>query len=210
MCKPFVAVGLLTTCVLLLLGPAAPKAQAPTSVAQPASTVVDFVRDVQPILRQSCYGCHGPSQQMNGFRLDRRRDAMRGGTATQIGPGNSEGSRLYLRLIGDEFGQQMPPTGALAPPQVATIKAWIDQGAPWPDEASGDVVSAPADPGATRLMSAIRDGDLRAARAQIKAQPEAVTRRGPHGATALICGAVRGRGTRARATRPWRRSEFPQ
>ena len=29
--------------------------------------------------RQQCYGCHGPTQQMNGFRLDRRRDAMRGG-----------------------------------------------------------------------------------------------------------------------------------
>jgi ankyrin repeat protein len=188
--KPLGAVGFLTTCVLLLLGLAAPKAQTPTAVAQPAPPVVDFVRDVQPILRQSCYGCHGTSQQMNGFRLDRRRDAMRGGTATQIGPGNSVGSRLYLRLIGEEFGQQMPPTGALAPPQVATIKAWIDQGAPWPDEASGDVVSAPADPGAARLMSAIRDGDLRAARTQIKAQPEAVTRRGPHGATALMYAAL--------------------
>jgi hypothetical protein len=33
---------------------------------------VDFVRDVQPILRQNCYGCHGPQQHMNNFRLDRR------------------------------------------------------------------------------------------------------------------------------------------
>ena len=101
-------------------------------VAQtPAS--IDFVRDVQPIFRQSCYGCHGPSQQMNGLRLDRRKDALRGGTIAVIGPGNSDGSRLYLRLIGSEFGQQMPPTGALGAPQVALIKAWIDQGAEWPD-----------------------------------------------------------------------------
>ena len=39
---------------------------------------VDFARDVQPIFRQNCYGCHGPRQQNNNLRLDRRRDAMRG------------------------------------------------------------------------------------------------------------------------------------
>ena len=37
---------------------------------------VDFARDVQPIFRQHCVECHGPSQQMRGLRLDRRRDAM--------------------------------------------------------------------------------------------------------------------------------------
>src|SRR4029079_6928737 len=72
---------------------------------QPLATV-DFVRDVQPILKESCIGCHGPNQQMNGFRLDRRRDAMRGGTIAVIGPGNSEGSRLYQGLIGNRYGQQ--------------------------------------------------------------------------------------------------------
>ena len=81
---------------------------------QQPSARIEFVRDVQPILRESCIGCHGPSQQMNGFRLDRRRDAMRGGTFAVIGPGNSEGSRLYQRLIGNSFGMQMPPTGALS------------------------------------------------------------------------------------------------
>ncbi len=41
---------------------------------------VDFRKDVQPLLRANCIGCHGPTQQMNGFRLDRRSAAMRGGT----------------------------------------------------------------------------------------------------------------------------------
>src|SRR6185437_4703520 len=102
--------------------------------AQPPPPV-DFVRDVQPILRQHCYGCHGATQQMNGFRLDRRREAMRGGTIAVIGPGISEGSRLYQRLLGNQYGPQMPPTGALRPEQIRTIKDWIDQGAVWPDEA---------------------------------------------------------------------------
>ena len=76
---------------------------------------VDFRRDVQPFLKQYCIGCHGPSQQMNAFRLDRRRDAMRGGTVAMIAPGNSQASKFYLKLIGDQFGTQMPPTGALRP-----------------------------------------------------------------------------------------------
>src|SRR5215471_20407865 len=61
---------------------------------------VDFQRDVQPIFKTSCYGCHGPTQQMNSLRLDRRRDAMRGGTLNVIVQGNSAASQLYLRLIG--------------------------------------------------------------------------------------------------------------
>src|SRR5712691_8753366 len=82
---------------------------------------VDFGRDVQPILRQHCYTCHGPTQQEAGFRIDRRRDAMRGSTLDPgiIRPGNGESSVLYFRVSGGEFGPQMPPTGALRPEQIA-------------------------------------------------------------------------------------------
>src|SRR6476620_12183622 len=139
-----VFVGVIGTIAAASLWTRASAAQSPAPV--------DFVRDVQPILRQHCYGCHGPTQQMNGFRLDRRRDAMRGGTLAVIGPGNSAGSRLYQRLIGSQFGIQMPPTGALPKEKVAIIKAWIDQGAPWPDAASGDIVPVPIDPAATQIV----------------------------------------------------------
>src|SRR5262245_57711738 len=94
---------LVATLVVVVTGSAA---------AQPGGTV-DFRRDVQPILRERCVGCHGPDQQMNGLRLDRRADAMRGGSQSDIGPGNAEGSRLYQRLVGTRFGLQMPPAGPL-------------------------------------------------------------------------------------------------
>jgi len=132
--------------------------------AQPPPPV-DFVRDVQPILRQHCYGCHGATQQMNGFRLDRRREAMRGGTIAVIGPGISEGSRLYQRLLGNQYGPQMPPTGALRPEQIRTIKDWIDQGAVWPDEASGEVPVKPLDARSAHLLEAAFRGDTATVRA---------------------------------------------
>src|SRR5260221_502038 len=85
---------------------------------------------------------------------------MRGGSFAMIGPGNSAGSRLYLRLIGSEFGTQMPPTGALKPEQIKIIKDWIDQGAEWPDELSGDAPPRPTPP----LMTAVLQGDAAAVR----------------------------------------------
>jgi len=46
---------------------------------------VDFRRDVQTLLKANCIGCHGPSIQKNGFRLDRRRDAPGCGAARTTG-----------------------------------------------------------------------------------------------------------------------------
>src|SRR5262245_28256288 len=134
------------------------------ALAAAQSQQVDFVRDVQPIFRTHCVGCHGPAIHQNGFRLDRRSDAMRGGTIRMIGPGNAEASRLYLRLLGDSMGTQMPPTGALKPEQIAIIKAWIDQGAEWPDAVSGDRPPAPPDPSAERIIQALRAGNKTAFR----------------------------------------------
>src|SRR5687768_10647882 len=92
------------TIFVVLVGQAASAQEAP----------VDFARDVQPILQQHCVSCHGPSQQMSGLRLDRRRDAMRGGTiGTVIAPGSPERSRLLVRISGNAMGPQMPPTGAM-------------------------------------------------------------------------------------------------
>src|SRR6476619_5749178 len=96
-------------------------------VKEPA--MVEFVRDVQPLFKAHCIGCHGPKQQKNGFRLDRRRDALRGGVANQIAPGNSSASHLYFRLLGERHDVQMPPDGPLSAEQINVIKAWIDQGA---------------------------------------------------------------------------------
>ena len=151
---------------------------------------IDFVRDVQPIFQTYCVGCHGPSQQMNGLRLDRRRDAMLGGTLPMIGPENAAGSRLYLRLIGSQYGLQMPPTGALSTEQISIIKAWIDQGAVWPDQASGETPPAPPDPKVASMLDALRNGDRRSFQRLLKADPQAASRKGINGSTPLMYAAL--------------------
>ncbi len=154
---------------------------------------VDFGRDVQPLLKQYCIGCHGPSQQMNGFRLDRRRDAMRGGTSSNvIVPGNSAVSGLYRKLIGTGDGTQMPPTKPLNQDQINTLKAWIDQGAEWPDDLAGEVPPLPQDPKAAQMMEVLRAGEKQALRRLVNENPKAVNLRGPGGSTPLMYAALYG------------------
>ena len=153
---------------------------------------VDFRRDVQPIFKANCYGCHGSTLQMNNLRLDRRRDAMRGGTLNVIAPGNGSASQIYLRLIGKGFGPQMPPTGALRPEQINIIKEWIDRGAEWPDDLSGEKPPQPPDPKAMRLMEALRSGHGQTLEKLLTADPTAINHKGPGGSTPLMFASLYG------------------
>ena len=129
---------------------------------------------------------------MSGFRLDRRADALRGGTQSDIGPGNAQGSRLYHRLIGTAFGLQMPPAGRLSDGQIDTIKQWIDEGAVWPDAVAGETPAPPADPDATRLMTLIRDDHRPAIDELLRKNARAANARGTRGSTPLMAAALYG------------------
>jgi ankyrin repeat protein len=183
--------GLLVVAALLIAGLAGrPSAQAPPTV--------DYARDVQPLLRDKCYGCHGPALQSGNFRLDRRRDSMPnrvGANGARIVPGNSASSRLYVRVSGNESGLQMPPTGALPPEEIATIKAWIDQGAAWPDALSGEAPTPARDPLATALLDALRRGDRRGVERTLNRTPAAARAAGTGGITPLMYAALYGDAT---------------
>jgi hypothetical protein len=164
---------------------------ATVGAAQPRARV-DFARDVKPIFEAHCYACHGPEQQMNAFRLDRRSDALRGGTQTNIGPFNADGSRLYHRLVGTHFGPRMPPSGPLADAQIETIREWIDEGADWPDAVSGEPPALASDADATRLNAAIRAGDRSSIDAILRADKPVAGRRGADSSTPLMTAALYG------------------
>jgi hypothetical protein len=111
-----------------------------------ASSSIDFARDIQPILRTHCYECHGPTKQKHGLRLDLRAVALKGGeTGPAVIPGNSAQSLIVRRLLGLDGEDQMPKDkDPLASAQIELIRAWIDQGAPWPE--SADAAAAPSQP----------------------------------------------------------------
>ena len=54
---------------------------------------------MRPILAARCYGCHGPSVQQDGLRLDSLASILKGAESGKvIVPGKSDSSRLVRRL----------------------------------------------------------------------------------------------------------------
>jgi mono/diheme cytochrome c family protein len=105
---------------------------------------VDYQKDIQPILEQNCYSCHGAAAQMSGLRLDSRQAFLAGGALGKIVmPGKAADSTLYKRVAGIGDLARMPFGGQPLPPaQIELIRAWIDQGAEIPESAA--TYAAPA------------------------------------------------------------------
>jgi mono/diheme cytochrome c family protein len=99
---------------------------------------IDFVQQVQPILRDNCYACHGPDKQKGKLRLDSRELALQGGgSGPSIVPGHGRDSYLVKRIRGEGDEDRMPvKRDPLNDQQIALITRWIDQGANWPASAS--------------------------------------------------------------------------
>jgi hypothetical protein len=118
---------------LVQCGPEARVLPAPPA---PLPAPVDFVRDVQPLLRAHCYACHGAGRREAGLRLDSRASAMR---SKAILPGRGRGSLLVQKLL-DEDPEARMPLGRNPLPRAAVdlLARWIDEGAAWPDAAEMD------------------------------------------------------------------------
>ena len=61
-------------------------------------------------MRQNCVTCHSGAQPASGMRLDRKSAVI---NRRGIVPGSAENSFLFHRISGNDYGMQMPPTGAL-------------------------------------------------------------------------------------------------
>jgi hypothetical protein len=105
----------------------------PPAVERP----VDFVVDVQPILRERCFECHAQGNEEGGLNLGIRSRVMEGGDhGPVILPGDSANSRIIHLVSGIDETAIMPPEGdRLTAEQIGILRAWIDQGADWPSGA---------------------------------------------------------------------------
>jgi hypothetical protein len=99
--------------------------------------VLQFNRDVLPILADRCFACHGPGvkQPGGGLRLDRRdlATAKSAGRAAAIVPGKPEASELVRRVHASGPGL-MPPAATqktLTAVEKRILRDWVGQGAPY-------------------------------------------------------------------------------
>jgi mono/diheme cytochrome c family protein len=90
-----------------------------------------FDDHVLPILRESCFGCHGAEARLRGnLRLTSRAGVLAGG---DLGPAvdlEDPDASLLLEAVNYE-GLEMPPSGQLPPAQIAVLRRWIEIGLPW-------------------------------------------------------------------------------
>jgi len=103
-----------------------------------AAEPIEFSRDVLPILSANCFKCHGrdASTREARLRLDLRDHATieRNDGFTPIVPGKPEDSDVVTRIASDDAEERMPPVDqgrALTATEIATIRRWVAQGAPY-------------------------------------------------------------------------------
>src|SRR5258708_10968366 len=99
-----------------------------------APAPLDFNRDIQPILSENCYQCHGQdaNKREAELRLDRKDGMYRTKDGvTVVKPGDVATSDLVARIFSTDKDDVMPPPKShrsLTDAQKQTLKRWVAEG----------------------------------------------------------------------------------
>jgi hypothetical protein len=132
---------LIAVLIAVLVAVLAPSQALPAdsqSLPEPLSRKIEFEADVLPILKAHCLDCHGHDDPEADLILTSKRSLLRGGESGEpaILPQKSADSFLIKVVSGAEPKLKMPPDGPrLSAVEIATLRAWIDQGLVMPFEA---------------------------------------------------------------------------
>jgi formylglycine-generating enzyme required for sulfatase activity len=104
-----------------------------------AAELIDFQKQIKPILELECLSCHGPERPRGGLNLDSLAGAIAGGDyGASLVPGKPEESPLYTStILPADHDDLMPPANRGGPlPEEITelLRLWIEQGAQWPED----------------------------------------------------------------------------
>lgn len=92
---------------------------------------------VKTILSKNCLSCHGPNRQLGNFRADLRENYFKT-DAPLVVPGKSAESPLIEIVSGRRTDMKSAEKHKLSEQDVTQLKAWIDAGAVWPENAGFD------------------------------------------------------------------------
>ncbi len=116
-----------------------------------------FHDKVKPLLDSRCISCHGPDKVKGALRLDSRAATLKGGdNGPAVIPGKPSDSLLLQAVMHVKSDLEMPPKEKLTTNDIAVLRRWIADGAPWPAAPTNDVSAAPLKPG-ERLGDAWND-----------------------------------------------------
>lgn len=110
---------------------------------------VDFVKDIKPIFEKSCLKCHSGRRPKSKYSMENREKTLKGGSSDEKAIVVKDSAKSpfvhYIAYLLEDL--EMPPVDKqdrypkFTKEQVSLVRAWIDQGASWPEDL---VLSAPA------------------------------------------------------------------
>jgi hypothetical protein len=108
------------------------------NASAPLPQVIQFNRDIRPILSDKCFTCHGPdkSHRTTVFHFDVEETVKQdlGNGHFVIVPGDLDKSAIVQRITAPDTRRRMPPASTgrtLSEREIAMLKKWIEQGAKW-------------------------------------------------------------------------------
>ena len=161
-CYPTIIFSPWSTAVLSVSLLAALAASPVHAAAAAAPAPIQYNAQIQPILAENCFACHGPDSagRKAKLRLDRAEfaTAERGEHAAAIVPGKPDASPLVERIFSTDTEEIMPPPDShktLKPEEKALLKRWIAEGATYQEHWSLLAPVRPAVPlaGATKTWA---------------------------------------------------------
>ncbi|MBC7965340.1 MAG: PSD1 domain-containing protein, partial [Fuerstia sp.] len=119
---------------LLLVRPGVTSAQDAAGAVAALPDVIEFNRDIRPLLSENCFFCHGPDKNKREaeLRLDTKVGLVGSdGTGGALVPGKPDESELIQRVTSTDEEKKMPPTKSgksLSERDIQLLKKWIEQG----------------------------------------------------------------------------------
>jgi hypothetical protein len=96
-----------------------------------------FIDKVKPLLDSRCVSCHGPDKIKGALRLDSRAATLKGGdNGPAVVPSKPNDSLLLHAVMHAKKDLEMPPKEKLTTNDIAVLRRWIEEGAPWPEIAT--------------------------------------------------------------------------
>ncbi|MEM7305796.1 MAG: PSD1 and planctomycete cytochrome C domain-containing protein [Planctomycetota bacterium] len=114
---------------------------------------VDFSREVQPILSQHCFVCHGPDEGTREADLRLDLPDVVGEAGGIVVPGQPDASELVYRITTDDDFDRMPPPDfgeGLSAGEIATLTRWVAEGAEYAQHWSFRPIAKPTPPATAR------------------------------------------------------------
>lgn len=155
-------------CISFVFGAFANAAEDLSPLDKVTAEKISFRKDVSPVVKRHCWGCHSGADPKGGLSMDTVRDMLKGGDGGPLfESGKPDESLLVEMITGDdpEMPQKQPP---LSTAKVDILRGWILAGAK-DDSLPGDgqiAVSIPATykyAPAVNSVSLSADGKLLAA-----------------------------------------------